>query len=107
LKNSEQSKQSNLNILLLDINDVIFSDDFKNISLKDPSHLKKYGKDLDLARTVIVLNKIDTKSLQIIDREIKNVSIEFEFGTIPVIAAVSIKNDDGVNLFIETITDKV
>lgn len=102
----EQTKQSNFNILLLDINDILFNTDSKEISLKDPVHLNKYGKDLDLSKTVIVLNKTDTKSGDI-SGQLKDSWIHFEFGKIPVVASISIKNDEGVTSLIDLISARV
>ena len=59
----EQIRESNLNLLLIDVNDVEFKFDEKKIVPKDANKFTKINSTAMTDRTVILLNKSDTLNL--------------------------------------------
>ncbi len=102
----EQSKNANLVVLLLDIQDLIINTDSKTISVKKEKHTELLGRDLNPTKTLIVLNKVDNR-LDLLTSPLEDHALILNDVKFPITGAISCRKEFAINELIELLTKRV
>ena len=102
----EQIKESNLNLLLLDINDVQLNLKEKSILPKDTEKFKKISEIATNEQTVILLNKSDTVNLPE-SCNLKEFSLIWNDKAYKIFEVISCKENQGVQNFENRLAEEV